>query len=524
MADFDAIIIGGGHNGLVTAGYLARAGARVLVLEKRGVVGGASVTEEPWPGFKISTFGYAAGLLRPQVVEDLELKRFGYRPILCDPQGFSPFPDGRSLTFWLDEEKTQQEIARFSTRDAAAYPKYLAWWDSVLDQIEPILLAPPVPLGEMLGSWTGGDPQVLLKELFLQSAADLLDGWFECEELKGVLASSSIIGTFAGPRTPGTAYILAHNNVGILDGHRRIWGLAQGGMGGITQAMARSAAQHGAQILTGDGVREILLQGGRVAGVTTDSGAVHRAPIVVSSLDLKQTFLRLLPETAVDEGFRTRVRKIRSEGACLKFNAALDRLPHYTAAADSSRLAGALDIAPSVDYLEHAFDEAKYGRFSTRPYIDIYHQSVLDPSVAPPGKHTMTCFVEYAPTRLRNREWDEVRAEVAETVLATLEEYAPDIRQVVRAWQVVTPQDIERDLGMTGGNIDQGDITPDQLFSFRPIPGWTSYRTPVPGLYLCGCATHPGGGVLGAPGHNAAQVILADRAGGSAAAAAASHS
>jgi phytoene dehydrogenase-like protein len=510
MAEFDAIVIGAGHNGLVTAGYLSRAGARVLVLEKRGVVGGACVTEEPWPGFHLSTFGYAAGLLRPKIVDDLELKRFGYEPILCDPQGFAPFPDGRSLTFWLDEEKTQREIARFSQKDAEAYPKYLAWWDQVLDQIEPILLAPPKPLGEMLSSWTGGDPQVLLKDLFLQSAADLLDGWFESEELKGVLGSSSIIGTFAGPRTPGTAYILAHNNVGILDGHRRIWGLAKGGMGGITQAMARAATKYGAVIRTTAGVRQILVEKGRAAGVVTESGDVHRASIVVSSLDLHQTFLRLLPEEAVDVGFRLRVKKIRSEGACLKFNAALDRLPHYTAAPDPSRLSGALDIAPSIDYLERAFDEAKYGRFSSHPYIDIYHQSVLDPSVAPPGRHTMTCFVEYAPTELRGMDWNDARSHVAETVLGTIEEYAPDIRKTVRHWQVVTPHDIEEQLGMTGGNIDQGDITPDQLFSFRPIPGWTSYRTPIPGLYLCGCATHPGGGVLGAPGHNAAQVILAD--------------
>lgn len=512
MADFDAIVIGAGHNGLVTAGYLARAGARVLVLERRGVVGGACVTEEPWPGFRLSTFGYAAGLLRPTIVEELELKRFGYRPILCDPQGFAPFPDGRSLTFWLDEEKTRREIARFSQRDAEAYPKYLAWWDGVLDQIEPILLSPPVPLGEMLTSWVGGDPQQLLKDLFLQSAADLLDQWFESEELKGVLGSSSIIGTFAGPRTPGTAYILAHNNIGILDGHRRIWGLAEGGMGGITQAMARSATHHGALIRTGTGVRQILVSNGHAVGVETDGGETFRAPVVVSSLDLKQTFLRLMPEADVDPEFRARVGKVRNEGACLKLNAALDRLPRYTAAPDSTRLAGALDIAPSLDYLERAFDEAKYGRFSSRPYIDVYHQSVLDPSVAPPGKHTMTCFVQYAPTELRGRRWEDVRSEVAETVFETLEEYAPDIRQVVRAWQVVTPRDIEEMLGMTGGNIDQGDITPDQLFSFRPIPGWTSYRTPVPGLYLCGCATHPGGGVLGAPGHNAAQVILADRA------------
>lgn len=510
MAEYDAIIVGAGHNGLVTAGYLARAGARVLVLERRGLVGGACVTEEPWPGFKISTFGYAAGLLRPKIVDDLELKRFGYRPILCDPQGFAPFPDGRSLTFWLDEEKTQREIARFSSRDAAAYPRYLAWWDGILDQIEPILLAPPVPLGAMLQGWSGGDPQQLLKDLFLQSAADLLDQWFESVELKGVLASSSIIGTFAGPRTPGTAYILAHNNVGILDGHRRIWGLSEGGMGGITQAMARSAAHHGAEIRTSAGVRRILVEGGRAVGVETEAGATHRARVIVSSLDLQQTFLHLVPEDAVDLGFRLRVRKIRSEGACLKFNAALDRLPHYTAAADPTRLSGALDVAPSIDYLERAYDEGKYGRFSRRPYIDIYHQSLLDPTVAPPGKHTMTCFVQYAPSELREQRWDEARPQVAETVLDTLQEYAPDIRETVRAWQVITPQDIEEMLGMTGGNIDQGDITPDQLFSFRPIPGWTSYRTPLPGLYLCGCATHPGGGVLGAPGHNAAQVILSD--------------
>ena len=510
MAEFDAIVVGAGHNGLVTAGYLSQAGMRVLVLEKRGIVGGASVTEEPWPGYRLSTFGYAAGLLRPKIVEELELKRFGYRPILCDPQGFAPFPDGRSLTFWVNEEKTEKEIARFSKKDAEAYPKYLAWWDGIMDQIEPILLAPPVPLGEMLSHWAGSDPQQVLKDLFLQSAADLLDGWFESEELKGVLASGSIIGTLAGPRTPGTAYILAHNSVGILEGHRRIWGIAEGGMGNITQSMARAATHYGAQIRTGAGVRRILVEAGRAVGVETEAGEVHRAPIIVSSLDLKQTFFRLLPEDAVDLGFRLRVKKIRNEGACLKFNAALDRLPHYRAAADPSRLSGALDIAPSIDYLERAYDDAKYGRFSRRPYIDIYHQSVLDPSVAPPGKHTMTCFVEYAPTELRGMDWNDARSQVAETVLDTIQEYAPDIRQTVLHWQVVTPQDIENQLGMTGGNIDQGDITPDQLFSFRPVPGWTSYRTPLPGLYLCGCATHPGGGVLGAPGHNAAQIILAD--------------
>jgi len=510
MTDLDTIVIGAGHNGLITAGYLAKAGARVLVLERRSIVGGACVTEEPWPGFRINTFAYASGLLRPQIVDDLELVRFGYEPILSDPQGFVPQPDGRALTFWLDERREQTEIAKFSRKDARAYPDYLRFWDRVLDVIEPAMMAPPRPLDEFIATLPPGAAEPLLRDLFLTSARDFLDDWFESPELKGALAAGATIGTFAGPYTPGTAYILGHHNIGRIGEHRRVWGHARGGMGQITQSMARAATHWGAEIRTGVGVGEVLVEGGRAVGVVTETGERLRARTVASSVDTQHTLGRFLPEGTLDAGLTERLRRVRSRGACLKFNAALDALPKFTANPDPALLAGAVDICPSMEYLERAFDDAKFGRFSRAPSVDMYFQSLVDPTVAPRGKHTMTCFVQYAPSELRDGSWDDAREAVAETVLSTIEPYAPGLRRCVRHSQVVTPLDIERTLGMTGGNIDQGDITPDQIFSLRPIPGWSGYRTPVPGLYLCGSAAHPGGGVIGAPGHNAAAVVLED--------------
>jgi phytoene dehydrogenase-like protein len=510
MAEFDVVVIGAGHNGLVTAGYLARAGARVLVLEQRPIVGGACVTEEPWPGYRINTFAYASGLLRPQIVDDLELAKYGYEPILCDPQGFAPQPDGRHLTFWLDEEREQKEIAKFSQKDARAYPKYVAFWDHALDLIEPAMMAPPMPLSEFLGTLPPREAEPMLRELFLRSAREFLDDWFESEELKGALAAGAVIGAFAGPYTPGTAYILGHHNIGRLGEHRRVWGLMRGGMGRITEAMARSATHHGATIRTGDAVQEILIENGQAVGVRTQAGETIRARAVASSVGPQPTFLKLLPSGTLERTAEERLKRVRSQGACLKFNAALDGVPKFTAAPDPSHLVGAVDICPSMEYIERAFDDAKYGRFSRAPTLDVYFQSLLDPSVAPKGKHTMTCFVQYAPSRLYDGSWDDERENVAENVLTTLEAYAPDVRRRVLHWQVVTPLDIERTLAMPGGCIDQCDITPDQIFSLRPVPGWSNYRTPVPGLYLCGSAAHPGGGVIGAPGHNAAGVVLGD--------------
>ncbi len=512
MADFDVAIVGGGHNGLVAAAYLAKAGARVVVLERRPFVGGAAITEEPWPGYRVNTFSYVAGLLRPEIVADLELARFGYETILFEPQAFCPFPDGRSLSLYSDTERSQKEIAKFSARDARAYPKYEEYWDGVLALIQPLLLAPPASLGELAAAFPGPEVEALVRNLFLRSAQDLLDEWFESDELKAVLATNAVIGEMVGPRTPGTAYVLAHHNIGTIDGRRRVWGFAKGGMGRITEAMAAAAHHFGARIWTSASVRAVNVRDGVATGVTLENGEFIESRAVASSVDAQHTYLELLPRDAVPPEVVRDVQRIRSRGAALKFNARLDGLPKFPAAPKTPgpHHAGAIEICPSTEYLERAFDDGKYGRFSSRPFLDCEIQSVADRSMAPKGHHVMTCFVQYAPYDLQESSWDDFKPEAAERILDTYAEFAPNIRKVVKEWQIVSPLDIERTLGMTGGNIFQGSITPAQIFGYRPIVGWARYRTPVRGLYLCGSAAHPGGGVTGAPGHNAAQAILED--------------
>ena len=506
------IVIGGGHNGLTAAAYLARRGARVVVLERRARTGGACITEETWPGFHINTYAYAAGLLRPEIVAELKLAHYGLRTILFEPQMTQPFADGRVLRVWSDADRTARSLRVFSELDARAYPKYQAFWEEVVDALNPVLLAPPAPLDQLLHLLPGEKGERLLRDLILRSARDLLDDWFESEELKGTLAINAVIGSFLGPSTPGSAYVLAHHSFGVLDGRREVWGFAEGGMGSITSALRRAAEAAGAEIRTETEVRELLVRDGRAVGVEVASGEKVEARAVASSIDARRTFLGLAPEGSLPKEFRERVARIRYRGAQVKFNAALDALPEFSAEPDSGDRMhqGAVEIAPSLEYLDRAFDEAKRGHFSSKPFMETLFQSVRDPSVAPPGKHTMTCFVQYAPYELKGTTWPEARPTVADTILDTLEGFAPNIRTVVRHFQLLSPVDLERELGLTGGSIFQGDITPDQILTLRPVPGWSGYRTPLPGLYLCGAAAHPGGGVMGAPGRNAALEILKD--------------
>jgi phytoene dehydrogenase-like protein len=512
VSTYDVVIIGGGHNGLTAAAYLARAGARTVVLERRPMVGGACVTEEPWPGYRINTYAYLAGMLDPRVARELELSRHGYVTLAHDPELFVPLPDRRCLTFWEDANRTLQEIARFSERDARSYPKYLEYWREVLELVWPLVTEPPRSLAELAGEFPGPTYERLLRDLLLRSARDLLDDWFESEALKAALGFSGSVGAFAGPGTPGTAYLLAHNSITELGGRRGAWGFAVGGMGRISEAIASAARHAGAEIRTGTGVAEIRIRQGRAVGVRTESGEVIDARAVASAVDVKQTLLGLVPDGALPVEVLREVRRFRTYPTTLKFNAALRELPDFRASpgAPARHHVASVQIGPSLEYLERAYDQAKAGRFPEHPFMEVLFQSAADPSVAPPGHHTMTCSVKFAPMRPNGGEWESFRDEAAEIVRNTLAEYAPNLPSLIEHEQVVTPADIEQNLGMTGGSCFHGDLTPDQMFALRPFPGVEPYRLPLDALYLCGSSAPPGGGVTGLPGRNAAERILRD--------------
>jgi phytoene dehydrogenase-like protein len=522
----DAIIVGAGHNGLVTACYLARAGLRVLVLERRHVVGGACVTEEVFPGFKVSTAAYVSSLFRKEIVRDLGLADHGFQVLARDPSSFTPFPDGRSLLMGPDAELTRKEIAKFSHRDAERYPRYEAMLERVADVIEPTLtVAPPDVLRPRLGDlrklftlWRAfrrlGPAAGEAVEILTGAARTVLDRWFESEELKATLATDAIIGAMASPSMPGTAYVLFHHVMGETDGKRGVWGYVRGGMGGLTQALAAAARAFGAEIRCEAEVARIVVRDGRASGVALASGDEFTAPIVASNADARVTFTRLLDRRELPADFMAAVDRISYDSASLKINVALSELPSFSAAPGTTpgtHHRGTIHIAPDQDYIERAYDEAKYGRPSSRPVLECTIPSVVDSSVAPSGRHLMSMFVQYAPYALREGTWDQLRDSFADRCFDLLNEYAPNFKRSVIARQVLTPLDLERVFNLTGGNIFQGAMTPSQLFSFRPVPGYAGYRTPIRGLYLCGAATHPGGGVMGAPGLNAARVILGRR-------------
>ena len=524
---YDAIVIGGGHNGLVTACYLARAKWKVLVLERRYIVGGACVTEETFPGYKVSTAAYVNSLFRPEIVRDLRLREYGFEQLERNPSSFSPFPDGRSLMLGADEELNRAEIAKFSTADAASYPTYLAMLERVAAVIEPTLMqTPPNPVRPGIGDLLAmGRLGMSLKglggslgeaiEILTGAARPILDRWFESEQLKATLATDAIIGAFAAPSMPGTAYVLFHHVMGETNGARGVWSYVKGGMGGLTQALAKAATDLGVEIRTAAEVSRILTENGAAVGVVLAGGEQLRARHVASNLDCRLTFERLLDPNELPPEFLAEIRRIDYSSASVKINVALGALPNFTAcpgAAAGPQHRGTIHLCPDQDYIERGYDDAKYGRPSTRPVVECTIPSAVDPTVAPPGKHLMSMFCQYAPYALRDGQWDEAAKNAfADSCFAVVEDYAPGFTASVIDRQVLSPPDIEATFNLTGGNIFQGAMSLNKLFMFRPAPGYANYRTPVKHLYLCGSAAHPGGGVMGAPGWNAAREMLKAR-------------
>jgi phytoene dehydrogenase-like protein len=520
---YDAIIIGGGHNGLVAAGYLARAGKKVVVLERRHIIGGATVTEEIIPGFKFTEFSYVVSLLRPEIIRDLKLPEHGLK-ILPLPSTFTPMDNGDYLAGWDDHDLTRQEIYRHSPKDAEAYDEYGRRMARLAKAIKPILsMLPPDPtslhpkdlmgllkLGQFAGSLSEKEMYGLAK-IMTQSAADMLEEWFETDALLGTKCASGIIGTFLGPRSPSTAYVLLHHYMGEIDGAFRAWGFAKGGTGGIAEAIGSSARALGAEIRVNATAKQVIVKGGRAVGVALENGDEVHAKAVLSSADPFVTFLKLVEAKYLPEDLLHSVKKFRSRGSSGKVNIALSELPQFTALPGEGALhRGAISVSPSIDYIERAYDDAKYGRFARQPYVDMIIPSMIDPDMAPPGKHVMSCFVQYAPYDIEGG-WDDAKREAfGETVISTIERYAPNIRRAIIGKEVLTPADVESIAGITGGNIFHGELLLHQLFFMRPATRWSSFRTPLPGYYLAGSGAHPGGGIMGAPGKFAAELALKD--------------
>jgi phytoene dehydrogenase-like protein len=523
MQKYDAIIIGGGHNGLVCAAYLAKAGRKVLVLERRHVLGGAAVSEEIFPGFKFSVCSYVVSLFRPSIVRDLNLPKFGLEiiPMECS---YTPQVDGPGLCRHGDPANTRREIQKFSRKDADRYPEFgiamsrmARFVKDIIDNpapdpasVNPLRLWELVKLGQ---HFRQGSRDFLYQhaQLLTMSSADFLDQWFESDVLKAPMSVSGIIGTYLGVRSPGTAYVLLHHYMGEIDGAFRSWGFSKGGTGGISMACARAAESFGAVIKTSAPVAKIQMKSGVAKSVVLENGDEFSASVIISSCDPRRTFKGFVGYEHLDDDFVRQLDRYKFRGSSGKVNIALDSLPNFTGRPGlGHHLRGDIAIAPSVSYLEKAYDEAKYGAFSKRPYINVVIPSLVDPSVAPPGKHVMSCFVQYAPYHLAEGpgDWTRQREAFGDAVIDTLAEYAPDIKQKILHRQVLTPLDLEQEFGLTEGNIFHGELSLEQLLFQRPVAGFARYKSPVRGLWLCGSGTHPGGGVMGAPGQLAARAVL----------------
>jgi phytoene dehydrogenase-like protein len=523
----DVIIIGGGHNGLVCAAYLAEAGLKALVLEKNDIVGGAAVTEEFYPGFRNSVASYTVSLLNPKIIADLELHRQGLRIVERKVSNFLPLPNGDY--FMSAPGVTQSEIARFSKRDAVKLAEYERRLETIAEIVRGLVLEAPPNLVEhglisaieeaLRGAQLAGRLNTLdltakrdLLDLFVKSAGDWLDHWFESEPVKALFGFDSIVGNYASPYTPGSAYVLLHHVFGEVNGKKGLWGHAIGGMGAITQAMAATCRERGVEIRTGIAVKEVLVEDGRAVGVLTGNGDAFRARMVASNLNPKLLFQRLVASEHQPEDFRERIDRYRCGSGTLRMNVALSELPRFTAKPEpGDHLTGGIIIAPTLAYMDRAYQDAREHGWSREPIVEMLIPSTLDDSLSPPGKHVASLFCQQVqPTLSDGRSWDECKEEVADLMIATVDKHAPGFARSVLGRQVLSPLDLERRFGLVNGDIMHGALSLDQLFSFRPVLGHGDYRTPIKFLYQCGSGTHPGGGVTGAPGHNAAKVIARD--------------
>jgi len=525
----DVIIVEGGHNGLVCAHYLARAGLKVTVLERRGVVGGAAVTEEFHPGFRNSVASYTVSLLNPKVIRDLELAKHGLRIVERPLSNFLPLNDGQYLK--VGPGKTADEVAKFSKRDAQRLDAYAQHLDVAADLLRDLVLE--TPPNRVQGNWLSALPELLkagrlgnrmrkldvvtqreLLDLFTKSAGDYLDGWFESAPIKAAYGFDSVVGNYASPYTPGSAYVLLHHVFGEVNGKKGAWGHAIGGMGAITQAMAKSAAARGVEIRTDSAVREVLLEKGRAVGVVTERGERLDARVVVSNLNPRLLYTKLVDSAALPDDFLRRMENWRCGSGTFRMNVALSELPDFTCLPGKQAAehhGSGIIIAPSLAYMERAYHDARTDGWSREPIVEMLIPSTLDSTLAPPGQHVASLFCQHvAPQLPDGSSWDEHRETVADLMIDTVTRYAPNFKGAVLGRQIMSPLDLERTFGLVGGDIMHGSLGLDQLFSARPMLGHADYRGPIPGLYTCGSGTHPGGGVTGAPGHNAAREVLHD--------------